>query len=64
MGAVSIKDRSDWASVQIIDAAARERKTFSGEIVDRRREIEMAGKPRLHRVMIGRDHIDKVIGLQ
>src|SRR5579862_609302 len=53
----AIDERRDRAIVEIIEPAAQKRKFRGGKIFDRRREIELAVEPRLHRVLIGRDHV-------
>src|SRR5260370_5949900 len=45
------------AAVNHIEPAALQRKSLTHKVVDRRSEIELAVKPRLHGVLIGRLHI-------
>jgi len=54
----------DGLAAEVIEACADERKALIGEILLRRREIEPAVEPRLHRMPIGRDDILEMARLQ
>jgi hypothetical protein len=43
------------------NATTDERKADGREIVDRRREIQLAEEPRLHGVLIGRSHVEQMV---
>ena len=47
-----------------VDAAALQWKSLIGKILDRRREIQFAVEPWLHGVLIGRDDIGEMPGLE
>src|ERR1700752_3426559 len=52
------------AAVNDVNAAALQWKSLIGKIVDGGREIQFAVEPGLDRVLIGRDDIDEMPGLQ
>src|SRR5437868_2148560 len=56
---VLIDERCDGPAVEIIETATGQWKVRRGEILDRRREVELAVEPRLHGVAIlGRDILE------
>src|SRR5260370_12072359 len=57
MLAPRVDQHGNGAPVNNIEPAALQRKSIPHKIVDRRREIELAIKPRLHRVLVGRLHV-------
>jgi len=62
--AASVDEHGNGASVDDVEAAALQRKSFIHKIVDRRSEIELAIEPRLYGVLIGRLHIFEMAGLK
>jgi len=50
--AVPVDERGDRTLIEVVETAADEGIAVGGEIVDRRRDIEPAMKPRLHRVLV------------
>jgi len=54
----------DGAAGKVIQAAAFERKADASEILYGRRIIQLAGKPRLDGVPVGRNDIHQMPGLQ
>src|SRR5579863_10537961 len=59
-----IDKRGYRTAIGIIEAPAYERKASRGEVHDRRREIELAIEPGLHRVLVGGLHVVQVTRLQ
>jgi len=59
-----IHQRRDWPVVQVIEAAADQRKSMVSHIFDWRREIQPAIKPWFDRVLVGRGHIGEMGGHQ
>src|SRR5258708_36332739 len=57
MLAPSVAQHGNGAAVNHSEPAALQRKSLTHKVVDRRREIELAIKPRLHRVLVGRLHV-------
>jgi len=55
--AARIHKHCNGAASNHIQAAALQRKSFIDEIVNRRREVQLAVEPRLNRVLIGRHHV-------
>src|SRR3954468_12127181 len=62
--AAFIDERRDRPPAQVIETASDKWKADRGEIDNRWREIELAQKPRLHRVLIRRRHVEQMIGHQ
>ena len=56
-----VNECSDWPPTKVIQTAPDERKPDRGEINDRRREIELAQKPRFDRMQICGLHIEQVV---
>src|SRR5258708_35323385 len=52
-----VDQHGNGAAVNHIEPAALQRKSLTHKVVDRRSEIELAIKPRLHRVLVGRLHV-------
>ena len=57
-----VDDRRDRLAVDEVDAPADQRKAALREIDDIRRLRDFAGKPRFHRVAVGRGDIDRLLG--
>ena len=55
---------SGEAPVDLLEAPACQGKPGVGQVEDRRREIELAGEPGLDRVLVGRDDVHQVSGLE
>src|SRR5690349_3754085 len=58
-----VHQRGDRAIVEVFGAPTQHREAIGREIGHRRREIELAGEPRLHDVVVGRHHVDQVVDL-
>ena len=56
-----IDERRGRPPGDVVEPAAGERESEPGEIVDRRGEVQLAEKPRLHGVLIGGPHIKEVL---
>jgi hypothetical protein len=59
-----IDERCDRPTGDIVEAAALEGKTFQGEILDRRGKIKPSIEPWFDRVLISREDIFEMTGLQ
>src|SRR5229473_7117918 len=57
MLAPRVDEHGNGTAVNHIEPAALQRKSLTHKVVDRRSEIELAIKPRLHRVLVGRLHV-------
>src|SRR5712692_8105317 len=57
MLAPRVDQHGNGAAVNHIEPAALQRKSLTHKVVDRRSEIELAIKPRLHRVLVARLHV-------
>ena len=55
---------ADRARVEVIEPAADQGKTLRGEVDHRRRDVELAVEPGFYGVLVGRDHVDQMAGLQ
>ena len=55
------QQRGGWMVVDVIQAPAKERKSFFGQVNHRRREIQLAIEPGLHRMLIGRRDVGQMI---
>ena len=64
MFAPSIDQSRDGAVIDNVQAAAEQRKSLIGEISNWRREIQLAGEPWLHRVLIGRNYVGEMSRLK
>src|ERR1700730_18667489 len=64
MFSVGVHQNGDAAAVHDVQSAPLERETRARQILDRRRKIELASEPGFHRVLIGRDDILEMTGLQ
>jgi hypothetical protein len=64
MFAPLVDERRDGAMVEIIEAAAGKRESFRGEVIHRRREIELAVEPGFYGVLVGGDYVGQVRGHQ
>src|SRR5271156_1640042 len=64
MFAAAIDQSSDGTAVNYVDAAALQGETLIGEILDGRRKIKLAVEPGFYGVLIGRDNIDEMAGLE
>ena len=62
--AAAIDHGADGAGIDIIEPAADQRKALRDEVDHRRRDIELAVEPRLYRVLVGRNHVGEMTGLQ
>ena len=59
-----IYQRGDLAATQVVDSPADQRESLGREVRHRGREIQLAGEPRLHHVVLGRGHVHQVIHLE
>src|SRR6202041_256491 len=64
MFAADIDQSGDRLAVHDVNAAALQRESLIAKILDRRREIQLTVEPGLHGVLIGRDNIGEMPGLQ
>src|SRR3954452_20662716 len=64
MQPATVNNGADRAGVDIIEAAADQRKTLGGQIDHRWCYVKPAVEPRLHCVLVGRKHIGEMPGLQ
>ena len=62
--AALIDDRSHRLAVDVIEAAAEQRKALRGQVDDRRRDVDLAVEPRLDRMLVAGFHVHQVSGLQ
>ena len=60
MEAPLIHERGDRLAGDVVEPTTHQRKTDGREILNRRREIQLAEEPWLHRVLIGRSHVEQV----
>ena len=51
-------------AVDVLQPTSRQGKAGFREIDDRRGEVQLAGKPRFDRVLVGRDDVQQMAGLQ
>ncbi len=58
---VTVNERRDGMTVEILDARADERKPFGREIPNGRRIVEPRGQPRLHGVLVRRGDLDQLL---
>ena len=56
-----IDEGNHSVSAKVIEPAAEEREFLRGEVFDRRRKVQLAVKPRLDGVLIGRRDIQRMI---
>ena len=56
----TVNERGGGVAVDDIQAPAEQRETGFAELLHRRSEVELAVKPRLHRVLIGRSDIGEM----
>src|SRR5215469_8177847 len=61
MFVMPIDQRCHTMAVQIIQSSANQRKALRGKIFYVRRKIQFAVKPRLHRVLVGRYDVGKMV---
>ena len=59
-----INERGHIPVANIVQPPADQRITLIGQIANRRREVELAVKPRLHRVLVRGHNIHQVSGLE
>src|SRR6266851_31936 len=59
-----VDQHGNGAAVHHIEPAALQQKSLTHKVVDRRSEIELAIKPRLHRVLVARLHVLQVSRLK
>src|ERR1700733_14760746 len=64
MIAADINQSSDGAAVNDVNTASLQRKSLIAKILDGRREVQFSVEPGLHGVLVGRNNIGKVPGLQ
>src|SRR5665213_897704 len=64
MQAAAIDDGADGAGVDVIEPAADQGKTLRGEVDHGRRHVEPAVEPGFYGVLVGRQHVGEVAGLQ
>jgi hypothetical protein len=62
MSAVTIDDHGRAFPIDVIHAAAGQRISLGRKIDRFGRNVRASGKPRLHRVLIARGHIDQMTG--
>ena len=62
MRSVLIDDGGGTLVVKVIGAAADQAIALRRKVCNWRRDIRMAGEPRLHRVPVGGGHIDEMVG--
>ena len=60
MEAPLIHERSDQLTGDMVEPTTNQRKTGRCEILNWRREIQLAEEPGLHRVLIGRSYVEQV----
>src|SRR5436190_4996035 len=59
--APSVNQRRHWPVIQIIQAAANQRKSLTGKIDNRRSKIELGVQPRFYRVLVGGSDIGEMV---
>src|SRR6266496_3364063 len=59
--ATPINQRRHWPVIQIIQAAANQRKSLTGKIDNRRSKIELGVQPRFYRVLVGGSDIGEMV---
>src|SRR6266446_9270139 len=64
MFAARVDQHRDGAAVDDVEAATLQRKSFVYKIVDGRSEVQLAVKPRLYSVLVGRLHVFEMAGLK
>src|SRR5260370_16075508 len=64
MLAARVDEHGHGAAVDDVEAAALQGKSFVYKIVDRRRKVQLAVKPRLYGVLVGRLHVFEMAGLK
>src|SRR5206468_5451453 len=56
-----VNQRRHWPVIQIIQAAANQRKSLTGKIDNRRSKIELGVQPRFYRVLVGGSDIGEMV---
>ena len=64
MFSAAVDERGDGAAVDYVESSALQGKTIVGEVLNRRREIQLAIEPGLYGVLIGGQHVGEMAGLQ
>ena len=64
MNAPPVDERRGRLAVNVVETATDQREALRGQVDDRRREVDAAVEPRLHRVLVGRQHVGEMVGLQ
>src|SRR5258708_15929329 len=64
MLAARVDEHGDRAAVDDVEAATLQGKSFVYKIVDGRSEVQLAVKPRLYGVLVGRLHVFEMAGLK
>src|SRR5229473_2313467 len=64
MLAAAIDERGDGAAAEDVETSSLQGESITRKITDGRREVELAVKPRLDSVLIGRGDVGEMVGLQ
>jgi hypothetical protein len=62
MKATAINENRGRMTIDVIESPAEQWKSLVGEIDHRWRDVSLASEPRLHRMSVRRDYVEKMVG--